>query len=388
AWVLDYRLDLFSNFTYFLDDPENGDQFEQVDDRLAAGFAAERQWLATWRGREVETTVGLQARGDDIANGLYSTRARRRLSTTREDDVLQGMAGPYAQARVRWTPWLRTVAGLRADWFWADVDSNLPANSGTEDDLLLSPKLSFLFGPWRQTELYANFGYGFHSNDARGATLRVDPRTGEPAGRVDPLVRARTADLGVRTEVLPGLQTAVTAFVLELDSELVFVGDAGLTEASRPSRRAGVELQTFWRPRPWLSLDADLAFSRGRFTDEASEGDHIPGSIETAAALGLSVDNLGPWFGSLRLRHFGPRPLIEDDSVRSRASTLVNSRLGHDFAHGLSLALEVFNLFDEEASDIEYFYESRLPGEAEPVEDIHFHPAEKRTARLVMEWRF
>jgi TonB dependent receptor/TonB-dependent Receptor Plug Domain len=388
AWVLDYRLDLFSNFTYFLDDPENGDQFEQVDDRLALGFAAERQWLATWRGREVETTVGLQARGDDIANGLYSTRARQRLATTREDGVLQGMAGPYAQARVRWTPWLRTVAGLRADWFWADVESNLPANSGTAGDLLLSPKLSFLFGPWSRTELYANFGYGFHSNDARGATIRIDPRTGEPVGRVDPLVRARTADLGVRTEVLPGLQTAVTAFVLELDSELVFVGDAGLTEASRPSRRTGVELQTFWRPRPWLSLDADLAFSRGRFTDDAPEGDHIPGSIETAAALGLSVDDLGPWFGSLRLRHFGPRPLIEDESVRSNASTLVNSRLGYDFANGLSLALEVFNLFDEEASDIEYFYESRLPGESEPVADVHFHPAEKRSARLVMEWRY
>jgi hypothetical protein len=388
AWMLDYRLDLFSNFTYFLDDPENGDQFEQVDDRLALGFAAERQWLATWRGREVETTVGLQARGDDIANGLYSTRARHRLATTREDGVLQGMAGPYAQARVRWNPWLRTVAGLRADWFWADVESNLPANSGTEDDLLLSPKLSFLFGPWSRTELYANFGYGFHSNDARGATIRVDPRTGEPVGRVDPLVRARTADLGVRSEVLPGLQTAVTAFVLELDSELVFVGDAGLTEASRPSRRTGVELQTFWRPRPWLSLDADLAFSRGRFTDEAPEGDHIPGSIETAAALGLSVDDFGPWFGSLRLRHFGPRPLIEDESVRSNASTLVNSRLGYDFANGLSLALEVFNLFGEEASDIEYFYESRLPGETEPVADVHFHPAEKRSARLVMEWRY
>jgi outer membrane receptor protein involved in Fe transport len=205
---------------------------------------------------------------------------------------------------------------------------------------------------------------------------------------VDPLVQARSADLGARTSLLPGLQTAITVFVLELDSELTFVGDAGLTEASRPSRRTGVELQTFWRPRPWLAVDADLALSRGRFTDGAPEGDRIPGSIETAAALGISVDDPAPWFGSLRLRHFGPRPLLEDDSVRSRASTLVNGRLGYGFANGLSLALEVFNLFDEEASDIEYSYESRLPGEERPVADRHFHPAEKRSARLVMEWRY
>lgn len=388
AYVLDYGLDLFSNFTYFLDDPENGDQFEQVDDRVVAGFSAERQWALTWGGREVETAVGLQARGDDISNGLFHTTRRQRLSTTRSDDIQQVLAGPYAQARVRWTPWLRTVTGLRADYYHADVESGLAANSGTEDDVILSPKLSLLFGPWSQTEAYANFGYGFHSNDARGATIAVDPGSGEPVRRVDPLVRAKSGDIGFRTSILPNLQTSVTAFGLELDSELVFIGDAGGTEASRPSRRVGVEVQSFYRPLPWLSIDADVAFSRGRFTDEAPEGDRIPGAIETAVAAGIAVDNLGPWFGALRLRHFGPRPLLEDDSVRSGTSTLVNGRLGYGFANGLSLALEVFNLFNEQASDIDYFYESRLPGEVEPVEDVHFHPAEKRSARLVAEWRY
>ncbi len=388
AYVLRYGLDLFSNFTYFLDDPVNGDQFEQTDDRTVAGFQVERQRLSAWRGKEIETSWGFQARGDDITNGLFHTRERRRLSATRQDDVREILAGPFARARVRWTPWLRTVAGLRADYLRAEVNSSLAANSGTEDDIALSPKLSLLLGPWKETEVYLNLGYGFHSNDARGATIRVDPSTGEPVRRVDPLVRARGADLGVRTEVLPNLQASATFFVLDLDSELVFVGDAGGTDASRPSRRTGVELQSFYRPRPWLALDADLALSRGRFTDRDPAGDRIPGSIETAVAAGVSVDDLRNAFGSLRLRHFGPRPLIEDDSVRSGSSTLVNARLGYRFASGLSLALEVFNLLDETVSDIDYFYESRLPGEAEPVEDVHFHPAEKRSARLAMEWRF
>ncbi|HYG63893.1 MAG TPA: TonB-dependent receptor, partial [Thermoanaerobaculia bacterium] len=331
---------------------------------------------------------GLQVRGDDIGNGLFHTRERVRLATTRQDDILQLSGGPWVEARVRWNPWLRTVAGLRADGYWADVESNLPENSGTEDDLLLSPKLSLLLGPWRRTEVYANFGYGFHSNDARGATIRVDPRTGEAVGRVPPLVRAEGMDLGVRTEVVPGLNLALTGFVLDLASELVFVGDAGGTEASRPSRRAGVELQSFWRPRPWLSVDADLALSKGRFRDGDPAGEHIPGSIERAVSAGVSVEDLGPVFGSLRLRYFGPRPLIEDDSIRSSSSTLVNARLGYAFRPGLRLALEVFNLLDEDSNDIEYFYESRLPGEDEPVEDVHFHPHEPRALRLVAEWRY
>lgn len=388
VWAVRYDLSLFSNFTYFLDDPENGDQFEQVDDRTITGFQGERRWTSTFAGREAEWGAGLQVRADDIANGLFHTRERERLSTTRRDDIRQLTGGPWAEARVRWSPWLRTVAGLRADGYWADVDSNLPENSGKESDALLSPKLSLLLGPWSKTELYANFGYGFHSNDARGSTIRVDPRTGEAVGRVPPLVRAKSADLGVRTEALPGLHLAATAFVLDLASELIFVGDAGGTEASRPSRRTGVELQSFWRPRSWLSVDADLALSKGRFQDDDPAGNHIPGAIERAVSAGVSVEDLGPFFGSLRLRYFGPRPLIEDDSIRSSSSSLVNARVGYAFRPGLRLALEIFNLLDERSNDIEYFYESRLPGEDEPVEDVHFHPHEPRALRLVAEWRY
>jgi hypothetical protein len=388
AYALRYGLDLFSDFTYFLDDPVHGDQFEQLDNRIVTGFQVERQRVTSWGGREVETEVGLQVRNDSIHNGLFHTEGQVHLGTTREDDIEQLTGGPYAQARVRWTPWLRTVTGLRADGYHANVDSDLPENSGMRDAAILSPKLAVTLGPWNETELYVDYGWGFHSNDARGATLRIDPTTGEPAGQVTPLVRAKSADLGIRTSAFKDFQTSLTVFRLDLDSELVFSGDGGTTEASRPSRREGIELQNFWHPRPWLAIDADYAFSRARFTDFDPVGDRIPGAIENALSAGISVDHRGPWFGSLRLRYFGPRPLIEDDSVRSKASNLLNLRLGRRFPNGLSLAAEVFNLLDDEASDIDYDYESRLRGEPGPVRDVHFHPAEKRSVRLALEWRY
>ena len=388
AYVLRYGLDLFSDFTYFLDDPVNGDQFEQLDNRTVTGFALSRQWALTLGGHAVETTAGLQLRNDSISNGLLHTRDQQVLSTTRRDGIEQVSGGPYAQARVVWTPWLRTETGLRADEYYADVRSDLAANSGRRQSAILSPKLAVTLGPWRATELYLDYGYGFHSNDARGATITVDPKTGEPVSQVTPLVRAKGADLGLRTSAIPNLQTSVTLFRLDLDSELLFAGDGGTTEASRPSRRQGIELQNFYTPRPWLTLDADYAHSSARFSNSDPVGDHIPGAIENALSAGISADGLGPWFGSLRMRYFGPRPLIEDDSVRSKASSLLNFRLGYKLPNGLSVAADVFNLLDNQVSDVDYYYASQLPGEPAPVEDLHFHPAEKRSVRMEIVWRY
>ncbi len=379
---------LVSNFTYFLDDPVDGDQFEQADRRWVAGFELQRSSLASWGGRRVELSAGIDARFDEIDNGLFRTRQLARTATVRQDDVRQIRGGAWAEAAVRWHDKVRTRLGLRGDFFSADVESDLAVNSGSESDALLSPKLSLILGPWRSTEVYVNLGNGYHSNDARGAVLTVDPVSGQPATPVEPLVRARGVDLGFRTTAIPGLQTTVTVFTLELDSELVFVGDGGATEASRPSRRSGIEWTNFYRLTPHLAFDFDLTLTDASFTDDAPEGDEIPGAIGTTAAAGLSFEEVGPWFGALRWRYFGDVPLIEDDSVQWSSSSLVNARLGYRFASGTQLALEVFNLLDADDSDVEYFYASRLPGEpAAGVEDVHFHPMERRSARLVLSWR-
>jgi outer membrane receptor protein involved in Fe transport len=388
AYLMAYDLELLSNFTYFLDDPADGDQFLQLDDRIVLGARMEERRDARHGGRPLDWGYGLELRYDDIENGLFHTIDREVASTIRRDEVGQLLGGLWIDAEVPWSAKVRTRAGLRADYYRARVTSDTEFNSGTEDDLLASPKLSLVLGPWSRTEWYLNLGYGYHSNDARGATIRVDPRTGEPAEPVDPLVRARGADLGFRTNALRGLQSSVSFFVLDLDSELVFVGDAGGTEASRPSRRRGIEIANFYRPLPWLSLDLDLTFSDAEFTDEAPEGNEIPGAIESTVAAGVAVDRGGGMFGSLRWRYFGPRPLVEDGSVRSGSTSLVNARIGYAFRQGFTLGLEVFNLLNREDSDIEYFYASRLPGEPlEGIEDVHFHPMESRSFRLVAIWR-
>ena len=388
GYLVAYDLNLFSNFTYFLDDPDDGDQFEQKDRRVVGGFEASRTWLRSWGRREVETSAGLQVRGDDIDNGLFRSRDARRTATVRADQVRLLTGGVYAESLVHWSDKVRPRLGLRADVYEADVDSSLAANSGSANDVLLSPKLSLALGPWKQTEIYLNAGSGFHSNDARGATIRIDPVTGETAERVQPLVRARGADVGFRTTAIPGLQTTLTVFVLKLDSELVFVGDGGSTEASRPSRRQGIEWTNFYRVNDWVTVDLDATLADAQFTDDDPAGDKIPGAIGRTVAAGISVGEGRKLFGGLRWRYFGDAALIEDGSVRARSSSLVNGRIGYAFPNGLSLTLDAFNLLDSEASDIQYFYASRLPGEpVEGVEDIHFHPMEKRSVRLTASWR-
>ena len=205
-------------------------------------------------------------------------------------------------------------------------------------------------------------------------------------------MRARGADVGLRATPWAGLHTTLTAFALELDSELVFVGDGGATEASRPSRRLGVEWTNFYRLNRRLAFDFDVTLTDATFTDDAPEGDEIPGAIGTTVAAGLSFEDMGPlaggsFFGALRWRYFGDVPLIEDGSVVWGSSSLVNSRVGYHFKGGLDLVLDLFNLLDAEDSDVEYFYASRLPGEpAGGVEDVHFHPMESRSARLTLTW--
>jgi hypothetical protein len=392
AYVVGARLDLWSNFTYFLDDTVNGDQFEQVDERRVYGFKAATTRAATWRGRAIETSFGVNGRFDDIAKvGLYATRERARLATTREDAVGELAGGGFAQASVQWTPRVRAVVGLRGDAFAFDVRSDDARNSGFRRAGIVSPKLALLFGPFDRTAYFVNAGLGFHSNDARGTTTTVDAKTGAPVAPVDPLVRTRGAEIGARTAAIPNVTASAALWILGIDSELLFVGDAGTTEASRASERFGVEWTAEWRPTSKLALDAQAAWSRARFTggggaSGGAAGDRIPGALERVLAGGVSVRDLGPWFASVRVRSFGPRALVEDGSVRSEASTLLSAQVGYKLANGLALSLQGLNLTNAKASNIESFYASRLPGEAaEGVEDDHFHPVEPFTLRLALQ---
>jgi hypothetical protein len=390
GFVLHDSLNLFSNFTYGLDDPEHGDQFEQAERRTAIGGRVTYRRLGRFFDRHTESAVGLHVRRDWLDPiGLYHTQDRQRLSTTREDRVAQTMTGLFAQSEIEWTRAVRTTFGLRADAYQFSVTSDNPLNSGEGFDHLLSPKFGAVFGPWGGTELYANVGTGFHSNDARGAVTRVDPSTDEAVDPVTPLVRARGAEIGLRTVRVQGLQSTVALWYLGLESELLFVGDAGTTVAGRPSRRVGLEWTNHARLSPWMTVDADLAFTRARFVDDDPSGTRIPGALDRVVSAGVTIEPSRPLYGSLRVRHFGPRPLIEDASVTSKSTTLWNGEAGYRASAKARIVLEVFNLFNANVSDIDYFYASRLPGEPpEGVEDVHLHPALPRSARIGVQFSF
>ena len=393
AYALDYDLRLFSNFSYFIDET-NGDQFAQFDDRRVYGGQLAWSRPLPLGAEDSMLRLGADLRRDDIRPvGLYLSRARERYQTVREDDVTQSLAGGFIALNTRWAPWLRTEFGLRQDRLDYEVRSDLPANSGRGNDDITSPKASMTLGPWRDTEYFAAIGRGFHSNDVRGATITVDP--GNPSCTVadgclepvTPLVAATGSEIGLRTALLPRTQLSLALWRLDLDSELLFVGDGGATEPTRPSRREGIEVGLYSRPVEGVIVDADYAWTRPRFTgpDPEGSGDRIPGAIESAASVGVTAE-LGNWFGGARLRYLGPAPLVEDDSVRSSSSTLVNLQLGYRWSQWRVTA-GLYNAFDARDNDITYYYESRLPGEAGPVEDIHFHPAEPRSFRLTVEFR-
>lgn len=389
AYVIDYHLQLWSNFTYLLDNPVNGDQFEQLDDRTIYGGEWRADWISGAGNGHLHHHSGIQLRYDDIsAVGLFNTRERQRLSTTRLDSVDEFSIGAWYELEWLLTERFSAVLGLRADYYDFEVNSDNPANSGDASDSLVSPKLNLIWTVAPDRELYFSAAGGFHSNDARGTVITVDPKTGLPADPVDPLVRSWGAETGLRWRWDDRLNSSLALWYLELDSELLYVGDAGATEASRPSQRYGLEFNNYFQLNDHWTLEADFSWTDSSFSDNAPEGNHLPGAIDTVVSAAAVLELPSGFFSSLRLRYFGEYPLIEDDSVRSDGSTMLNLLAGWQLGDW-RLQAEVFNLLDSSDHDVDYFYASRLPGEPEEgVEDIHYHIFEPRQVRVQLSWVF
>lgn len=385
AYLIGYGLDLNSNFTYSLERPDRGDQFKQRDQRQVAGTEATQSFDHRLVGLPTTTTLGLQLRHDRIRNGLYDSVARQVSETVREDRIVQTQTGLFASSAVELSAEWRAVLGLRGDHIDARVDARtLPVNGGRARAGQLSPRLALVWSATPKTELYLNAGRGLHSNDARGMTGRIDPRSGDPLDPVPPLVALRGAELGLRTQALPGLQSSFVLWGLKSRSELVYVGDAGSTEASLASRRRGIEINQRWAAQPWLWVDLDLAFNHARLAD----GSRIPNAVARVGQLGLTLREQAGFSASLNWRYLGPAALIEDNSIRSRPAATTTLRLTQRLARHATLTLDVFNLADREVDDIQYAYESQLPGEAAPVLDRHVHAAEPRRLRLTLQASF
>lgn len=418
-------LDLWNNFTYFLSDPINGDQFHQHDNRRVGGVNASHTFKTTIAGLPTETEVGLQSRYDDIDLALTNTVRRQFLSDVRSDKVQEGSVGLYIRNTVRWTDWMRTTVGYRGDFYATNVDSIFnAANSGRAQAAIGSPKAGIVFGPFYKTEFFINAGEGFHSNDARGVTITQSPADGSPVDSSPFLVKTRGAEIGIRTRAIPGLDSAISLFVLDSASEILFVGDAGDTEASRPSRRYGVEWTNRYQPTSWLRFDGDVAITHARFRgdnpDQAAAyaelagypqsqignapGNYIPGAPSMIASAGLRIGEATGWFGALRYRYFGSRPLTEDNAFTSPATGLLNGQIGYRFENGWRIQLDAFNLTNSESDQITYAYGSLLKSDAlfgqclanippaavcsTGVMDRVLHPVEPFAVRLTVGGRF
>jgi len=400
AYAIDYRFDLFSDFTYFLNNPVGGDQFEQTDRRRVYGAQGSHSVGNKIAGLDGVLSFGAQWRGDRIGEvGLYDTQARMRTGTVRNDKVSQDLFSVYAQQLVSFSERWRGYVGLRGDALRYDVQGREPVygalNSGKGHDAIASPKAGIAFALTPAHEFYANAGTGFHSNDVRGATITTDPKSGEPADRVPALVKGRGAEIGWRFQPDENFIATVTLWRLNLASELVYVGDAGTTEPGRPSTRRGIEATMRWKiDRAWR-LEMDAALSRARFRGAApmGEGNYVDNAVERVFAAGVTYID-GPWTASLRLRYLGPRALDTLDSVRSRSSTLLNFGARYAVNRQLTLGMDVFNLAGKKGNDIEYYYASCSAREVVGgacgggIADRHIHPMEPRSVRLSARYTF
>ncbi len=391
-YAMRYDLDLYSNFTYQTASGGlgNSDQLGQRDQRTVYGAKASHAWSTEGVNHTpMINTLGVQVRQDLIQVGLFDTAQRRITHTVRDDAVRQQLLGVYGQNDSSWHDKVRTVLGLRADQFTAHVDSRLQAeNSGVSTSHKVSPKLSLILGPWAQTEVFVNAGRGFHSNDARGTTARVDPRTGATVDAVPGLVSSRGEELGLRTQATPHWQTALAVWRVRFDSELVYVGDTGTTEAGRPSLRTGLEWSNHWAPDDTLWLDASMAWTRPRYSDSNPEGSAIANAVRKVAHVTAAVRQLGPWSGSWGVRYIGPAPLTTDARVSSGANITSNLRVTRRMRPEVDVSLDVLNVANRQNNDIQYAYSSQVAGEPTAVNDTHVHPGEPRSVRLSTRIRF
>jgi hypothetical protein len=429
-----YDLDLFSDFTYYLDDPVKGDQFEQQDRRWVVGLDAHHTISSQWFGRKVKNTFGVQVRNDWVHNGLYRTENRVRTdkndSNACNDEPIDAcntnpnlvavlpadtdvnkftdtMIGFYVENKIQWADKFRTVLAVRGDEAIYNVTNLTPnyvaaelpgspvvnfavANSGTATKFLPQPKASLIFGPWSKTEFYVQGGFSFHSNDARGATQTVEPISPDnpfptATSRIPALVPTKGAEIGVRTSAFSHLQSTFSLWYLRSASELQQDGDTGGTVASAsPSNRYGIEWANYYTPLEHLAFDFDIADSRAFFTaidaDDAAPnspgGKRVPEAVGLVVSSGITLHDCKRFSGSLRLRAFGPRDLTSDGIYQSNATVLLNAEVRCRITRKWSFVVEALNLLNRKDHDIDYAYTSRITPTADAAFTDVFHPVE------------
>ena len=413
-----YNFKLYSNFTFFLEDPIDGDMIEQTDNRRLVGLNSSYRFTRDMGAGLSTTTLGGSFRADDAHVALWKSPNRIRQESRVDADVTERNLSLWINEELLFTSWLRLQLGLRGDYFTFSVEdhlegdaSDLPRASGYEQQSILSPKASLVVSPAANLDLFANFGSGFHSNDARAIVqgrrvadlIRVYQRDGLTEDEInaelltrnfDPiqasigtLPRAIGSEFGFRFRPTNRVFISAAAWLLDLENEFVYVGDGGFTELSGRSRRYGLDLEARLSLTPWLSADTDINLSRGFFRDEPEDANRIALAPRVTSTGGITAIHPGGFEGSLRYIHIGDRPANEANTITAEGYTLVNLFAAYPIGRvRLSMTLE--NVFGIQWNEAQFDTESRLRNEADSVAELHFTPGNPRSLRIGMSYWF
>ena len=390
AFFEHYSLKLWSDFTFNELRPATGDQFEQLENRNILGMKLAKGFNHSLLGLDSVTEWGLQVRQDDIHVDLLNTQARIPFATVSDDRVKQTQTGLYAQNMVTWSEWSRTMVGLRQDFIRMNMTALAnPLNSGNASDFKTSPKFSWVIGPWEKTELFFNYGKGFHSNDARGVIDKWDPtQPGVVASPVPALVGSMGKEVGMKTQYLSGLQSSIAFWRLNSDSEIIYSADSsiGSTTPNGASQRSGVEWNNHFIANRWLFLDADLAWTHAQYTsinDNGLLGNAIPNAVGKVAIFRAAVHDIGAWSAGWETRYIGAYPLNQVASLSAPSAVVTNLRLQDKLSPTTSVFLDVLNAFNRRYNDITYAQDYQVtPSSAAVPEGVTVHPGEPRQLRV------
>ena len=394
AFILQYQMRLYSDFTLFARDPIHGDEIEQDDIRTTWGLDAAYDKHFTPLGMDTIVTVGTQIRNDDVDNGLWHAQQRVRLGDcfaggnpcNHTADTIRDFAG-YAEATIHVVPHVHVLPGLRFDQFSWGVD-DLDPHTNTDPALttggstarsITSPKLSVEIEATPKLDVFVNSGYGFHSNDARGNVA--------PGGNAGSLARALGAEAGLRTSLIPHAKLSADLWYLHLDSELVWSGDEGGTTPSGPTRRYGVDLEGTYDPLPWLHFDANVSVAHSQFVANAGNGSALALAPKVMGSGGVTVTH-GPHFVALRTRGIADRPGNDDGTLTAQGYLIFDLIAGTTVAKKLALNLTINNLLNSDWREAQFADTSAVTPTSPPLEQMHFTPGIPVTATMTAAYTF
>jgi hypothetical protein len=388
AYAINNRLTLINNFTHFLEDPVHGDQESQNEARGTFGGVASYRRLDAIAGFDNEFLLGVSDRLDQNHVWRNHTEARVFLSSAEDDHLHVNDFAAFVQDTTYWTPWLRTVLGLREDVI---AGGDIGTSTGNASQALIEPKANLIVTPLDWLEVYVSGGQGFHSDDLRGVTqANSSGVSGAPL-----IAKQMGEEVGVRANILPSLTATLTYFYLKSQSETTYDPDAGQDGAGPGSRRTGFELNTTWQATGWLEFYTSLAVSHARYTEITDDGagahlgDYIPNAPSIIGSLAAYVKNLGPWTGGLEYRYLGAFPVTPDNAFEGKGYGEWNLDTAYAFDSGWKLGVGLYNVLDTKADAATFWYADRLKGEpAGGVSDLHVHPIEPRTVRFTLSHAF